>query len=76
MTRTSAGTTLPSESFTTSPGTKPAAGTIFQAPSRRTEAFSARRDFNADNVAWARVSWKKPSTALNTRSAPTMAASV
>ena len=36
--RTSAATTPPSESFTTSPGTSSAAGTVFHAPSRRTEA--------------------------------------
>jgi hypothetical protein len=43
------------------------AGTILQAPSRLTEAVSARRDFNAASVAWARLSWKSPSAALNTR---------
>src|ERR1700729_1434041 len=63
---TSAATTAPSESFTTSPGTTSVAGTVFHAPSRWTEAVSASRDFNAASVAWARLSWKSPSAALNT----------
>ena len=65
--RTSAATTPPSESFTTSPGTSSAAGTVVQAPSRRTDALSASRDFSAARVAWARPSWRKPRTALKTR---------
>ena len=44
VSRTSAATTPPSDSFTTSPGTSPTAGTIRQVPSRRTDAFSASRD--------------------------------
>jgi hypothetical protein len=50
-----------------SPGTRSAAGTIFQAPSRRTEAFNASRDFKAARVACARLSWNNPRAALNTR---------
>ena len=69
MRRTSAATTPPSESFTTSPGTSSAAGMVFHAPSRRTDAFSASRDFSAARVAWARLSWNSPSAALNTRRA-------
>ena len=49
--RTSAATTPPSESFTTSPGTSSEAGTVFQAPSRRTEADKASLDFRAASVA-------------------------
>ena len=60
ISRTSAATTPPSDSLTTSPGTSSAAGMVFQAPSRRTDAFSARRDFSAARVAWARLSWNKP----------------
>ena len=52
-----------------SPGTSSAAGTVFHAPSRRTEAFSASRDFSAARVAWARLSWNSPRAALNTRRA-------
>ena len=36
-----------------------------QAPSRRTEAVSARRDFRALRVCWARPSCTRPTTALN-----------
>ena len=72
---TSAATTPPSESFTTSPGTSSAAGTVFHAPSRRTDAFSASRDFSAARVAWARLSWNSPSAALNTRRPAMIAAS-
>ena len=64
---TSAATTAPRESFTISPGTSSAAGTVFHAPSRRTDAFSASRDFSAARVAWARLSWKSPSAALKTK---------
>jgi hypothetical protein len=38
-----------------SPGTSSAAGTVFHTPSRCTDAVSARRDFNAARVAWARA---------------------
>ena len=72
---TSAATTAPSESFTRSPGTRSAAGTVFHAPSRLTEAVSASRDFNAASVAWARLSWKSPSAALNTKRTAMIAAS-
>ena len=72
---TSAATTPPSESFTTSPGTSSAAGTVFHAPSRRTDAFSASRDFSAVRVAWARLSWNSPSAALNTSRPAMIAAS-
>ena len=58
--RTSAATTAPSDSFTISPGTSSAAGTIAQTPSRRTDAFSASRDFSAARVAWARALLEKP----------------
>jgi hypothetical protein len=34
-------------------------------PSRRTDAFSASRDFSAARVACARLSWNSPSAALN-----------
>src|ERR1700722_10218280 len=67
MSFTSAATTQPSESFTISPGTSSEAATGFHNPSRRTDAVSARRDFNAARVACARLSWSSPSTALNTR---------
>jgi hypothetical protein len=40
---------------------------VLQALSRRTEAFSASLDFSAARVAWARPSWKNPSTTLNAR---------
>jgi hypothetical protein len=66
--RMSAATTPPSESLTTSPLTRSAAGTIDHIPSRSTEAFMARRDFNAASVACARLSCKTPRTALNTSS--------
>ena len=72
---TSAATTPPSESFTTSPGTSSAACMVFHAPSRRTDAFSASRDFSAARVAWARLSWNRPSAALNTRRPAMIAAS-
>ena len=49
--RTSAATTAPSDSFTISPSTSPAAGTVAQTLSRRTDAFSANRDFSAARVA-------------------------
>ena len=75
VSRTSAATTAPSESFTTSPGTSSAAGMVFQVPSRRTDALSASRDFSAARVAWARLSWNNPSAALNTRRAAMIAAS-
>ncbi len=48
---------------------------VFHAPSRRTDAFSASRDFSAARVAWARLSWNSPSAALNTRRAAMIAAS-
>ncbi len=48
---------------------------VFQAPSRRTDAFSASRDFSAARVAWARLSWNSPSAALNTRRPAMIAAS-
>ena len=35
--------------------------------SRRTDAFSASRDFSASRVAWARPSWKNPRAALKAR---------
>ncbi len=72
---TSAATTPPSESFTRSPGTSSAAGTVFHTPSRRTDAVSASRDFSAASVAWARLSWKSPSAALNARRKAMIAAS-
>ena len=75
MSRTSAATTPPSDSFTTSPGTSSAAGMVFHAPSRRTDAFSASRDFSAARVAWARLSWNSPSAALNTSRPAMIAAS-
>jgi nucleotide-binding universal stress UspA family protein len=59
-----------------SPGTSSAAGMIAQVPSRRTDAFSASFDFSAATVAWARLSWKRPSTALNTRRPAMTAASL
>ena len=45
------------------------------APSRRTVAFSASRDFSAARVAWARLSWNSPSAALNTKRPAMIAAS-
>ena len=75
MRRTSAATTPPSDSFTTSPGASSAAGTVFHAPSRRTDALSASRDFSAVSVAWARLSWNSPRAALNTRRQAMIAAS-
>ena len=48
---TSAATTPPSDSFTRSPHTNSAAGTVFHTPSRWTEALSARRDLRAARVA-------------------------
>ena len=54
--RTSAATTVPSESLTMSPGTSSAAGKIIHSPSRRTEAFRASLDFSAAIVDWARLS--------------------
>ena len=50
-----------------SPATSPAAGTVAQTLSRRTDAFSASRDFSAARVAWARPSWKNPSAALKAK---------
>jgi hypothetical protein len=52
------------------------AGTSFHAPSRITDAVSARRDFSAASVACARPSLKKPSAALKTSSPAMTAASV
>ena len=72
---TSAATTAPSESFTTSPGTSSTAGMVFHAPSRRTDAFRASRDFSAARVACARLSWNNPSAALNIKRAAMIAAS-
>jgi hypothetical protein len=48
---------------------------VFHAPSRRTDAFSASRDFSAARVACARLSWNSPSAALNTKRAAMIAAS-
>jgi hypothetical protein len=67
VSRTSAATIPPSDNLTISPGTSSAAGTVRHAPSRRTDAFSASRDFKAARVAWARLSWNSPSAALNTK---------
>ena len=50
-----------------SPSTSSAAGMIFQAPSRRTDAFNASRDFRAARVACARLSWNSPRAALNNK---------
>jgi hypothetical protein len=72
---TSAATTAPSDSFTMSPTTSWVAGTVVQALSRLTEAFSASRDFSAARVACARPSWKNPSAALKARRAAIIAAS-
>lgn len=66
--RMSAATTPPSDNLTTSPGTSSAAGMTDHTPSRRTEASSASLDFSAASVAWARLSCKSPSAALNTTS--------
>ena len=48
---------------------------VLHAPSRRTAAFSASRDFSAARVACARLSWNRPSAALNIRRAAMIAAS-
>jgi hypothetical protein len=55
---TSAATVMPGDSFTMSPGAK-SAGMAIHAPSRRTDADSASRDFSALTVACARPSCKQ-----------------
>ncbi len=67
MMLTSAGTTAPSDNLTRSPGTTPADATMAHVPSRRTDAFKARRDLSAVSVVCALPSWYRPTPALKTR---------
>jgi hypothetical protein len=73
--RTSPATMAPTDSFTISPGTSPAAGTVAERLLRRTEAFSASRDLSAARLACARSSWKNPRAALKTSRTAMIAAS-